>query len=498
MSSFSKNTSNLFLTVFIGLIVVSFLVTGYGTLQGTPDTVINVGGIPVKIAEYQREHQRQIEFYKRIFGGKDLTRAQIEQFKIKDNTIRNLVSRKLLVKISEDLGVNPSDDQIKEEIKKLPYFLTNKAFDINKYKQLLAANGYTPADFENSFRMDLKGQLSNEILTGFPASDAYFQSVNKFKDQAVKANVATVSKQDLKKFVTISNSEVKAFLGNADNKARVGNLFKDRKPSLDVAEQVEARHILLRTGPDKDEKKILAQAKKIRGEVNTRNFGVKANKYTEDPSGKGKGGSLGYFTKGRMVPEFEKAAFSMKVGEISQPIKTNFGYHIIHVTNKKKAKEAKLSEHESNIARELIRDTKTDAHKALIVKVTGELKSALKKNSKPTIDRLMKKYQGALTVERETSINRLEGAGVNLNFTDAYLKAIFKKGSQASHQWDEATRVVLAEVLPGAPVKEAEKVADLEQTKRTSKLAWGRKFSGEVLKELEENIKVTVNNNLLR
>ena len=497
MSSFTKNTSNLFLTVFIGLIVVSFLVTGYGTLQGTPDTVVNVGGVAVKITEYQREYQRQTEFYKRIFGGKDLTRAQIEQFKIKDNTIRSLVQKKLMVKISDDIGVHPSDGQIKEEIKKLPYFLTNKAFDIRRYKQLLAANGFTPSGFETTFRQDLKGQLANEVLTAFPAPNAYFKALNSFKDQQIKVNIGSIQKDKLRSFVKIKNSEVKNFLGKKENKERVKNIFADRKSSLDKPAQAKASHILLRTEPGADAKAVEAKAKKIRTGLTKGNFAKIANKETQDPSGKGKGGDLGFFSKGRMVPEFEKAAFSMKVGDISMPIKTNFGYHIIYLTGKKPAIQATLASHENAIAKELIRATKADEHKALIKTVSTELASALKNNSKSSIKRLTKKYAQAVKVSEESSINRLEGSS-NGELTPENLKAIFAKGSKSSHLWDDATKVTIAEVLPGAPKKEARKKEDLEQEVRTTKLAWGRKFSQEALKVLEENVKVTVNKNLLR
>lgn len=499
MASFTKNTSNLFLTVFIGLIVVSFLVTGYGTLQGTPDTVINVGGIAVKVEEYQREYQRQTEFYKRIFGGKDLTRAQIEQFKIQDNAIRNLVQRKLLVKISDDIGVYPSDGQIKEEIKKLPYFLTNKTFDINKYKQLLRANGYTPMDFENTFRQDLKGQLANEILTAYPASNAYFDAVNKFKAQEITANVGTVKKEALKNFVTISNKEVTTFLAKKENKERVANLFQDKKASLSKPAEVKASHILLRTDPKSDAKAVLAKANKIRKELTKGNFSAKANKYTEDPSGKGKGGDLGWFSNGRMVPEFEKAAFGMKKGMISQPIKTNFGYHIIYVKGKRAAAEAKLAKHEKDIAKDLIRETKNDEHKALISSVSASMAKALKSNSKNAISALQKKYKDAVAIQKATSINRLEGgSGEANNISSDNLKTVFAKGAGKSHKWDEATSVIILEVLPSVAKKDEKKPAEVEQEKKTNKLAWGRKFSQEALKELETNVKVTVNKNILR
>lgn len=503
MTSFTKNTSNLFLTIFIGLIVVSFLVTGYGTLQGTPDTVVNVGGIPVKITEYQREYDRQTEFYKRIFGGKDLTRAQVEQFKIKDNTIRNLVQRKLLVKISDDMGIFPSDAQIKEEIKKLPYFLTNKTFDINKYKQLLGANGFTPLDFESNFKQDLKGQLANEVLTNFPSSEAYFTELEKFKEQEVTVSLATIRKDALKKFISIPSKEIKEFLANKENKERVANLYKQRKIGLDQPAQVKASHILLRAGEGADIKAVEAKAKKIRASLNSSNFAKKANELTEDPSGKGKGGDLGFFTKEKMVPEFAKAAFAMKVGEISQPIKTSFGYHIIKLTGKKKAVETSLKDYESEIAKELIGDSKTEEHKKLIASLSAEVLKKLQANNKSSLDALEKKYDSAITIVRDTQINRLEGAGTEANLSAENLKELFSTKENKSFNWDGATSVVLAQILPTSTKKKSKETDEegeesLEKIQSTSKLAWGRKYLQEALKNVEDNIKVTVNNNLLR
>ncbi|MDC1175725.1 SurA N-terminal domain-containing protein, partial [Bacteriovoracaceae bacterium] len=146
--NFQKKTSNVFVTLFIGLIVVSFMFTGYESMRGTPDTIAKVGSTPIKFREYQQEYERQMGFYKRIFGGKDLTKEQIRQFRIKDNTINSLVEKKILLNLADDLDVVPGNERIKAEIKNLPYFKTNDQFDINKYKAILAANSLTPKDFE--------------------------------------------------------------------------------------------------------------------------------------------------------------------------------------------------------------------------------------------------------------------------------------------------------------------------------------------------------------
>lgn len=485
--------------IFIFLIVASFLVTGYGTLQGTPDTVINVGGVPVKIVEYQREFKRQKEFYKRIFGGKDLTTAQIEQFKIKDATIRNLVQRKLLVKIADDIGVFPSNNQIKEEIKDLPYFLTGGAFDIDKYKQLLASNGYTPKDFEGKFRQDLKTQLAAEVLENYPSSDAYFTELKRFKDQAIEANLGVVKKVALRNFIKIKNSEVKKFLANSEDKARVKDLFIDKKSSLDQTAKIKASHILFKIGPNTDAKKIEAQAKKVRASLTKANFARKANKLTEDPSGKGKGGSLDWFEKGRMVPEFEAVAFKMKIGEISKPIKSAFGYHIIYLTGKKKAISAVLAKYERDLAKELIRASKTKEHKALVESVTKQLAQALKSNSSRSLDALSKKYKEAVAIQKKVNVNRLEGgSGEASKISPENIDSLFVTPSKKSYRWDEASTVTVLEILNTTPTVIAQTDAEKKQERRTNKQAWGKKFSKEALKNLEDDIDVTVNNKLLR
>ena len=119
-------------------------------------------------------------------------------------------------------------------------------------------------------------------------------------------------------------------------------MFNERKDSLNKPEEVTARHILLLT-EGKDEAAVKAQIEKIAKEVTPGNFAAKANQYTEDPSGKGKGGELGSFQRGRMVPEFDQVAFTQKPGTISAPVKTQFGYHLIFVEKKNEGMTAKLA-----------------------------------------------------------------------------------------------------------------------------------------------------------
>lgn len=121
--------------------------------------------------------------------------------------------------------------------------------------------------------------------------------------------------------------------------------FEENKDTFDQKEQVKASHILV-----KDE----ATAKKVKKELdNGKDFAELAKEYSTDSSNATKGGDLGYFGKGEMAEEFEKAAFAMEINKVSEPVKTEFGYHIIKVTDKKAAKPAKFEDHKKEIKESL-------------------------------------------------------------------------------------------------------------------------------------------------
>ncbi len=128
--------------------------------------------------------------------------------------------------------------------------------------------------------------------------------------------------------------------------------FEENKESFDQKEQVKASHILV-----EDE----ATAKKVKEELdNGKDFAELAKEYSTDSSNAANGGDLGYFGKGEMAEEFEKTAFALKAGAISEPVKTEFGYHIIKLADKKAEKAAEFEEHKEEI-KELLFDQKVQA-----------------------------------------------------------------------------------------------------------------------------------------
>ncbi len=482
-----KKVSNFFITFFIGLIVISFMFTGYESMRGTPDTIAKVGDTPIKAREYQNEFTRQLNFYKQILGGKDLTTQQIKQFRVKDNTIRNLVQRKLMLNLADDLGITPSPDEVRETIKKMPYWQTNEQFDLDKYKKLLTYNRWSPQEFENDTIRQLKGSTVQTLFEAFPISKNYLRDVVNFKKMRLSADIAQINRETLRSSIQVSKKEVQTYLSKPDNKARVENLFKERQTSLDKPEQVQANHILIKVKPGKEEE---AQKKieKIAKKATLSNFKKLANKYTEDPSGKTKGGALGWFSRGQMTPEFEKIAFKLKKGTISAPVKSPFGYHLIYLINKRKAQPATFKKFRKNLTEEMIRKEKNKELDKLVQNLTQKISQALNSKNFKHIEKLKKQYR--FQFERNTTINKLEGSTL---LDSSSLKTIFTSKAQKNpiHTFNSATRTTVVRITPYR-TKKSEKKSTVETERNGLTKILSNKLRQNALQVYQDTTKVKV------
>jgi peptidyl-prolyl cis-trans isomerase D len=485
-TNFRKKTSNILVTVLIGFIVVSFMFTGYESMKGTPDTVINVGGKLVKAQEFKNEYDRQINFYRQITGGKNLTSQQIEQFGIKKNIIANLVNRKLMLHLSDRMNLHAAPEEITSRIKDLPYFKSGEQFDINRYKGLLAANGLNPAEFEEQISNEVVGTKTQDFFKFVPFSDPMVKDIISFKKEAKSLNLAQIKRNVLWKFVPVLNSEIKDYLSKEVNMARVENSFKERKPTLDKPEKIKASHILISAKTKDAEKKINEIAKK----VTVKNFEEMAKKYTEDPSKKG---SLGEFGRGRMVPAFEQVAFSQKPGQISKPVKTQFGYHIILTESKTPADEAKFEDHRDEIAKELIQKSKKEELDKLMASLKEDLERNFKQKDMTEIKRLAKKYN--VTLEENTTINKYEGSTSQIPLSRDAITEIFNSNVGDIKTYEKPDQIIVAMVTSDKP--EMEDIS-LDVERKGLANAFGRKYQQAMIENIKDNVDIKVYSNLIQ
>lgn len=239
----------------------------------------------------------------------DFPAADTPQYEqLKASIVDYLVQTELITQKAAELGVEVTSAEVDERIAAI----VKQVGGQKKYDDLLKKQGVTEED--------LRAQLEVQML----------------QDKVRK---------DVGKDVAVTAEQVKAFYDNPDNKAQ-----------FDVPDSVDARHILVKTKAQAEKVQALLEA-----DPSTANWKKVAKKYSTDPGSKGSGGSLGTFPKGRMVKEFENEAFSMKVGTISNPVKTQFGYHVIEVTKKTPGSTTTFEEAKAGIEQQLKLEGETAA-----------------------------------------------------------------------------------------------------------------------------------------
>ena len=388
INKFRAASNQIFVTIFIGLIVVGFVFTGYQSVQGTPDTVAKVGDLKISYSEYQRVLDQQVQFFSYQFGGKPLTTKQINDFGLKPRALNQLINQKLFLKMADHLNIIPSDKEVITEVKKIPAFLTNEKFDVLKYKNVLKANNLTPSDFEMRVKEDLKLRKTQQVLKNYPFSSKLAAEIKDIRKKKVELKIISVNRETVQKFVKIKPGKIQEFLKKDKNKDRVRAYFSAHKTSdYDKPLQVKASHILIKGTDEKSLKKVNS----IKKSLTTKNFSTLANKHSEDPGNqKTKGGELGWFSKGRMVPEFEKAAFGAKKNTIVGPVKTTYGYHLIYVRDRKEAYQEKLENVEKEIAKSFLQKESSVETDSLMKNISSEISKVITNDKKVSV--ILKKY----------------------------------------------------------------------------------------------------------
>ncbi|MGI5920999.1 MAG: peptidylprolyl isomerase [Syntrophomonadaceae bacterium] len=235
-------------------------------------------------------------------GGETISKNELYNALVKANgqqTLDTIISQKVIAMEATKAKVVVSDAEIEAELNK--YYEQYGGQDA--FNQTLAMSGYTLDDV---------------------------------KQDVVKTLQA---KKLLKPRIKITEKELKTY-------------FEENKAAFVQEEQVKASHILVETE---------TKAKEVKRKLdNGEDFSKLAREYSADTATKDNGGDLGFFSRGEMVAEFEEAAFSLNVGEVSNPVKTEYGYHIIKVTDKKEAQEANYESSKKEV-REAVLDQKMSA-----------------------------------------------------------------------------------------------------------------------------------------
>lgn len=350
--------------VIVGLLIIPFALWGINQYFGNGGKLVaaNVNGTEISQREFQQAFYEQRSRMQQMLGGQ--YDAQLFDPQVKQRVINELIDRELLLQNADEMGYRVADKTVVATIQSIDAFRENGVFSTTLYQQQLQTQGQSPAAFEQRVkRMMVSGQLPDGLATTAFVTDAELDAViklekqtrhfqylvlaaKKYQDESVADDAAMKAyyEQHADRFMTtekvrVEYVELSAAAMKSDKEPTEDELKKyydANKSQFSVPEERKASHILIQLKEGADEKAVEAARKKaesILARIKAgESFAKLAKENSDDPGSAQLGGDLGYFGRGIMEADFEKAAFALKEGEISDPVLTSFGFHIIKLT----------------------------------------------------------------------------------------------------------------------------------------------------------------------
>jgi peptidyl-prolyl cis-trans isomerase D len=360
LDTLRANSRSILTYVLFGIIIVVFIVSfgpgSRGCTSGNARSeswVAKVNGAAVAPAEFDQQYGQLARLYRQ--QGADLD--GLFQARLRQMAMDQLVQRELVNQEAARQGIAVTDEDVSVAIKSLPGFQTNGQFDIDLYKNIVTGSYGSPAKFETQMRRDLAYQKMLALVRETArVSDDEVKSAWTSENDKVNLEIARFPLSQARLDAKPTDAQVQDFA--ARNGARVEQFYKENAARFDKKKRVRARHILAKVdekapqaAQDAARKKIEDLAARVKaGE----DFGKLAEQYSDDPSAKGRGGDLGFFGQGLMAKPFEDAAFKLKAGELSGPVRTQFGWHLVKVEAVQEPEVVSLDKARPEIAKELL------------------------------------------------------------------------------------------------------------------------------------------------
>ena len=324
-----------------------------------------VEGREIRGDEFQRTYQAQIQAYRSAYGA-NMSDQLLRQLGVEQQILQQMVDERAALAEADRLDVRVSDEEVRQRILAIPSFQENGAFiGEQRYRQILSMQRppMTPSDFEAAVRRSLVVEKLRASLTEWLSiPDKELEQEYRRRNDKVKLAVVSFPNDSFRPDVTATDAEITAhFEAHKDDfripekrkiryllvdveairsktvvpAADIERAYNDRITEYTTPDQVRASHILFKS-EGKDEAAVRTQAEDVLKKAKAgADFAALAKQYSQDEGSAPSGGDLDYFGRGRMVPEFDAVVFAMEPGQISDLVKTSFGFHIIKLADKK-------------------------------------------------------------------------------------------------------------------------------------------------------------------
>lgn len=396
----------LIIFAFLGTIFYSW---GMGGAPGSRGGVVaTVEGIDIPYSEYDKTFNNLINFYRDQFKSQ-FSEDLIQRLDLKSQALDALIHRKLLLLESDNLNIRVSDEELVAHIQSFPAFQKDNKFNQTYYDNYIQFNRLTHQDFEEGQREALRIEKLEKMITGNTlVSKTEVLDAFKTEKESVKFDYIAFSEDHFESTQPVTETEIKSYYDKnkvqfevpdqikvdyvkvspkdfeeaiIPNDEDIQEYYDSKIATFRVEKKYKASHILFQLEPtkmdenasDEEKQKATEEAAKKEAEEALKkiregaDFAKLAEELSDDPSSGDKGGSLGEFPKGTMVPEFEAALEKLKPGELSEPVKSPFGYHIIRLDQKTDERIKPLAEVKDAVIQS-IKETKARQKARRIVK----------------------------------------------------------------------------------------------------------------------------------
>ncbi len=365
----------------LGLVCVAFVLfyipdflRGSGADAASSDTIAKVEGREITSGDFRRTYHAQLQAYRSAYGG-NMSDQLLKQLGVEQQILQQMVDERAALAEADRLGIKVSDEEVRQRIFAMPAFQESGGFiGEARYQQLLRMQRppMVASEFEDNVRRGLAVEKLRGSLTDWlSVNDADLEKEYRRRNDKVKLAVVSFPADSFRAQVNASDAEVASYFEAHKTDFKIPEKRKIRYLLIDIdglrakvvipaadiereynnnseqyttPEQVRASHILLKT-EGKDDAAVKAKAEDLLKQAKAgADFSELAKKHSEDEASAKNGGDLDYFGRGRMVPEFDQVVFAMPPGTTSDVVKTQYGYHIIKLVDKKNATTRPLAE----------------------------------------------------------------------------------------------------------------------------------------------------------
>lgn len=457
----------LFLLIFPSFVL--FGLEGYNRFKEGGSTVATVDGHDITQAEWDAAHRSQVERMRSSMPNVDVKLFDTPEAKY--STLERLVRDRLLQVAASQLRLGASDARLAAELQQNPTIAALRqadgTLDIERYRQLLATQGMSPESFEAQVRGDLASRqvMSGVGVTSFSSAALADVTLNAFYEQRqvqvarfaqsdyvahinpTEADLETYYKANADKFQSAERADIEYVVLNlaavqkdiAVPEAELKTYYEQNAARLAGLEERRASHILINadkgaSAAERDAARAKAQALLAEVQKSPNQFAELARKNSQDTGSAAKGGDLDFFGRGAMVKPFEEAAFALKKGETSGVVETEFGFHIIRVTDIKQPEQKSFESQRAKLEQEVrsqLAQRKFAEAAEQFTNIVYEQSDSLK----PAAERLK------LDVQQASNLGREPVAGNTAANNPKLLAAVFSQDSIEKKRNTEAVEL---------------------------------------------------------